>query len=164
MLATIPLDRLLAAAISDRGLSIISTALSVFAIILGVAGIWRAEYLFKKLNRALEHLVDTVRKDALRETITIAASYAAFTRSLQAVELDPMQLPQDGAFALLTAFHLQKLRNPQFTPEEFATLRSDTRRNVEKTARTYADLLVGSGLGKLKKGIELSDPSKPGRS
>jgi hypothetical protein len=103
--------------ISDRGLSILATVLSIVAIVVGVGGILRAEHLFKELDRTLKHLLRDMRKDALREAVTVTASYAAFTRALQVVELDPMELPKDGAFALLTGFRFQQILNPEFTPD-----------------------------------------------
>ncbi|HYB62024.1 MAG TPA: hypothetical protein VEH50_11165 [Methylomirabilota bacterium] len=138
----------------------LSDPLASFAIVLGAAGIIRADCLFAKLNKNLERLIDGMKEKMLREMLTITESYAAFTRALQAVELDPMELPKDGAFALLTAFHFQKLLNPKFTPEDLAALRKLTRGSVEKTARENVDLLIKSGIGKLKEGIELSDPPK----
>jgi hypothetical protein len=32
---------------SDCGLAVVSTVVSIVAVLLGVAGIWRAEHLFK---------------------------------------------------------------------------------------------------------------------
>jgi hypothetical protein len=146
--------------ISDRGLSVVSTVLSVVAIVLGLAGIWRAEYLFKKLDNTLEHLIEGMKKNMLREGVTVTASYAAFTRALQAVELDPMELPKDGAFALLTGFRFQQLLNPEFTPEQQEELRRLDRANVDKAARVFVDQVVKSGMGKHRDDIEMSEPTK----
>src|ERR1700733_1051115 len=84
--------------ISDRGLSIVATVLSLVAIFLGLIGIWRAELLFKKLDQNLEHLIEGMKRNMLQESSNVTASYAAFTRALQAVELDPNELPKDAAF------------------------------------------------------------------
>jgi hypothetical protein len=127
---------------------------------LGVVGIWRSEYLFTKLGKKLGNLIDSMKKNVLGEMLTVTNSYAAFTRALQAVELDPTELPKDGAFALLTTFHLTKLLHPNLTAEEFAALRKLTRESVDKTAREYVDLLTKSGMGKPRKGIELVDPPR----
>lgn len=135
-----------------------SDPLSSIAIVLGVVGIWRSEHLFRKLGKKLEDLIDSMKKNVLGEMVTVANSYAVFTRALQAVELDPMELPKDGAFALLTTFHLTKLLHPNLTSEEFAALRKRTREGVDKAAREYVDLLTKSGMGKLKQGIELVNP------
>src|SRR5215475_12084383 len=90
--------------------------LATVAIVVGVVGIWRAEYLFKRLNERADKMAD----DVVRTAMTIAVSYASFARSLLGVELDPQELPKDGAFALLTAFYFQqKLNQEKLTPEEF---------------------------------------------
>src|SRR5262245_1357771 len=89
----------------DRILAAVAIVLGVAAIVLGVGGIWRAEHLFKKLNDRAE----TMTEDFLRNAITIVASYSSFSRALQGVELLPDALPKDGAFALLTVYHLQSV-------------------------------------------------------
>jgi hypothetical protein len=139
---------------------VLSDPLSSIAILLGLVGIWRSEHLFTKLDTNLEHLIYSMKKNMLGEMLTVTSSYAAFTRALQVVELDPMELPKDSAFALLTTFHFTKLLHPNLTPEEFAALRKHTRESVDKTAREYVDELTKSGIGKLKEGIELVDPPK----
>jgi len=144
----------------DRWLSIAAIVLGVVAIVLGVIGIWRAEHLFKKLDANLTNLLENLKKNTLREAITVVTSYAAFTRALQAVDLDPMELPKDGAFALLTCFHLQKLVNTHLTPEELSALHKLDRENVDKAAYGYVDLLIKSGMGKMKPDVELNIPSR----
>jgi hypothetical protein len=139
---------------------VLSDPLSSIAILLGLVGIWRSEYLFTKLDKNLEHLIDSMKKNMLGEMLTVTRSYAAFTRALQVVELDPMELPKDGAFALLTTFHFTKLLHPNLTPEESAAFRKHTRESVDKTAREYVDELTKSGIGRPKEGIELVDPPK----
>jgi hypothetical protein len=139
---------------------VLSDPLSTIAIILGVVGIWRSEYLFKKLDKNVEHLMQSMKNNMLREMLTVTNSYAAFTRALQVVELDPMELPKDGAFALLTTFHFTKLLHPNLTPEEFTALSKSTRESVDTTARDYAHLLINFGIGKTKEGVELIDPPK----
>ncbi len=131
--------------------------LSSIAILLGLVGIWRAEHLFAKLDKNLELLIDGLKRNMLGEMLTVTSSYAAFTRALQVVKLDPMELPKDGAFALLTTFQFMKLLHPNLTPEEFAALRKQTREGVDETAREYVDELTKSGVGKIKEGIELND-------
>jgi hypothetical protein len=137
-----------------------SDPLSTIAIVLGVFGIWRSEHLFNKLDKNLEHLIQSMKSNILGEMLTVTNSYAAFTRALQVVELDPMELPKDGAFALLTTFHFTKLLHPNLTPEEFTALRKLTRESVDTTARDYVHLLIDSGMGKTKEGTELIDSPK----
>jgi len=139
---------------------VLSDPLSSVAILLGLVGIWRSEHPFTKLDKNLEHLIHSMKKNILGEMLTVTNSYAAFTRALQVVELDPMELPKDGAFALLTTFHFTKLLHPNLTAEEFAALRKLTRESVDTTARDYVHLLISSGMGKPKEGTELVDPSK----
>jgi len=115
---------------------------------------------YSVLPKTHEHLIDSMKKNMLGEMLTVTTSYAAFTRALQSVELDPMELPKDGAFALLTAFHFTKLLHTNLTPEEFAACRKLTRESVDKTAREYVDLLTKSGIGKPKQEIELVAPPK----
>ena len=129
--------------------------LAFIAIVLGVVGIWRAEHLFSKLNTKLQGLVSNMRDHLVEEMRTVTISYAAFVRALQAVDLDPMELPKDGAFALLTSFHLTKLQFPALKPDEFAELRKRTRRTVDDEAREYVDLLIKSGIARAKDGVEL---------
>ena len=143
---------------SDRGLSITGTLVGIVAIMFGAAGIWRAEYLFRQLDKNLNHLIEEMKKDALQHATTVAASYAAFTRALQAIELDPKQLPKDGAFALLTSFYFQNKLNPGMAPEDLTRLHKNTRQTVEKIAREHVNLLLMSGMGKMKDGIRLTDP------
>lgn len=134
--------------------------LSTFAILLGVVGIWRAEALFRKLDSTLEHLIATMKVQVLDSAITVTASYAAFQRALQAVEILSGELPKDAAFALFTAFHFQSLRFANAKPEDIAKLRKDTRANVDKDARGYVQMLLASGLAKKKPGVDLVDDTK----
>ena len=67
--------------------------LATVAIIVGVAGIWRAEHLFKRLNER----ADKMTEEFLRSATTIVVSYASFTKALQAIELAPTELPKWSA-------------------------------------------------------------------
>lgn len=153
------LTRLLHWILTDRGLTITSTILSTIAILLGLFGIWRAEWLFRKLDHTLAELIGSARRHSLQEASNVASSYAAFIRAMQFIEPDPMELPKDAGFALMTAFRFLQLLNPNLTVEQFAALRKQTRDNVEKTAHQYAHTLIESGLGTLRPGIKLRDPS-----
>jgi hypothetical protein len=130
-------------AFSDRGLATI-------AIVVGVAGIWRAESLFQRLDKNLNHLIEDMKNNTLQKVVTVTASYAAFTRALQIVELDPRELTKDGAFALLTVFHFQRILNPALTAEEFSEVCKLDRRKVDEEGLVIADKLVKSGLGKYR--------------
>lgn len=133
---------------SDRGLAVV-------AILVGIAAILRAEWLFEKLYRREKYIKQAI----LEEANTVVLSYAAFSRAMQAVDLDQWELTKDGAFALFTCFHFQQLLHTGFTREEFAQLRKATRKQVDQMGTEYAELLVGSGLGSLKEGVVLTHGS-----
>ena len=131
--------------------------LATVAIVLGVFGIWRAEHLFKKLNNR----ADAMTEEFFRKAITIVVSYASFTKALRGVELSPSELREDGAFALMTSFYFQQLLHTnKLTPAELGELRKHTRSQVETGARDYAEMLIKSGLGKLKDGVEFNPDLK----
>ena len=131
--------------------------LATVAIVLGVIGIWRAEHLFRELNERADKMTD----EFLNKAITIVVSYASFTKALWAVELSPVELREDGAFALMTSFYFQQLlHTTKFTPEQLAELRKHTRNQVETGARDYAEMLIKSGLGRLKDGVEFNPDLK----
>lgn len=134
---------------SDRGLAYV-------AIVVGVGGVLRADWLFHKLYQREKY----IREAILRETKTVLLSYAAFSRALQGVELDEAHLKKDGAFALLTSFRIQQLLFPDATPEQQAELRRTTREQIEKSARDYAEMIVNAGMGNLKEGLELNPELK----
>lgn len=127
--------------------------LASVAILVGVVGIWRGEYLFERLNKR----ADKMTEEFLRSATTVTVSYASFARALLGVELFSEELPKDGAFALLTSFYFQQmLHSSKFTPEQLSELRKQTRKQVEVGARDYAEMLVKSGLGKMKDGVEFN--------
>jgi hypothetical protein len=126
--------------------------LAIIAIALGTVGILRAEWLFEKLYKKEKYIKDAV----LREATTVAISYASFSRALQAVELKPLELPKDGAFALLTGFHFQKLLNEDFTPDQFQELFKLERKQVDNMARGYVQELVASGMASPREGIVIT--------
>jgi len=138
---------------SDRGLAII-------AILVGVGGILRAEWLFERLYKKEKLIRDAL----LQQANTVLQSYAAFSRALQAVELDPLELRPDGAFALLTSFHFQQLLHKgTFTKEQLHELQRLTRKNIDTSARGYVEMLTSSGLGKIREGVKL-EPEEPENS
>jgi len=127
--------------------------LGTVAILVGVVGIWRAEWLFEKLYKREK----TIREALLREANTILQSYASFSRALQGIDLDPKEMAKDGAFATLTSYHFQQLlHGSDYTPQELGELRKVTREQVEKQAQVYGKLLVATGIGKLKSGLEFN--------
>ena len=135
----------------------VSDPLSAFAIVLGVAGIWRAEALFSKLDATLEHLIATMRNQVLDSVITVTVSYAAFRRALQVVEIPPEELPEDAAFALFTSFHFQSLRFANAKPEDLKKLHKDTRAKIDTDAKGYVKMLLASEVARKKPGVSLVD-------
>jgi hypothetical protein len=128
---------------SDRGLAIL-------AILVGVGGILRSEWLFEKLYRREKH----IREALLREANTVLLSYASFARALQGIDLDPKEMAKDGAFAALTSYHFQQLlHGGSYTPQQLAELRKGTREQVEKQAQVYAEQFIAAGIGTLKSGM-----------
>lgn len=122
---------------SDRGLAI-------FAIVVGVGGILRAEWLFEKLYKREKH----IREALLREANTVLLSYASFSRALQGLDLDPAEMRKDGAFAALTSYHFQQLlHGSTFTPQQLAELRQLTREQIEKQAVVFAEQFIAAGIG-----------------
>jgi hypothetical protein len=138
-------------------LSSLDRGLATIAIIVGIAGILRADYLFGKLNRRADNMTERF----LGEALTTLVSYAAFAQAMQGIDLFSFELPKDGAFALLTAFHLQKiLHAKKLSPEQLTELRQKTRNQVTDEAKEQAKLLIKSKLGKLKEGVEFGPGSK----
>ena len=67
-----------------------------------------------------------------------------------------MELPKDGAFALLTAFHFTKLLHSNLTPAEFAALSQNSQKDAWTRPRVRhqpPDDQVRQ-IGKPKEGIE----------
>jgi hypothetical protein len=127
----------------------IDRLLSIAAIVIGLGALIRVEYLFEILYRLEQYIKNVI----LNEFITTLHSYSAFARAIQFVEMNPMDLTKDSAFALFTVFELQKRRYPDGRSEEMNALRKKTRDEVETAARGYAEMLVKSGQGKLKDGF-----------
>lgn len=135
---------------SDRGLAIL-------AILVGLGGILRAEWLFEKLYKREKH----IREALLREANTVLLSYASFSRALQGIDLDPKEMAKDGAFAALTSYYFQQLlHGSDYTPQQLAELRKVTREQVEKRAVVYAEQFIAAGMGTLKTGVEFNPEFK----
>jgi hypothetical protein len=131
--------------------------LGTLAILIGVGGIWRAEWLFEKLYEREK----TIKEALLREASTVLLSYASFSRSLQGIDLIPTEMSRDGAFAMLTSYHIQQLlHGKSYTPEQLGELRQLTREQVEKQAKGYAEQFVSAGIGTLKGGVSFNPDLK----
>ena len=61
----------------------------------------------------------------------------------------------ESAILLLMAFRIQQMLHPEMSKEDQEQLRKSTREKLERTAREYAQMIVGSNQGKVKEGYEL---------
>ena len=134
----------------------IDRVLSIVALVVGIVAILRVEWLFEKLYKREKY----IKQAMLEELTTVLNSYAAFSRAMQFVEMNTLDLPKDGAFALFTVFRIHQLLYPKATPEQMAALRKKTRDAAEIGAREYAEMLIKSGQGKFRDGFEFNDPTK----
>ena len=117
-------------------------------------------HLFRKLAERDRTAEERVRLSVLRELLTHTVSFAAFFRAAQAVEFAPLQPDRETSIAMLMAFRIQQLLAPNASREELATLRQTTREQIEEGARGYAEMIINSGFGRLKDGIEFPSPLK----
>ncbi len=140
-LSSLPVDRLL----------------SIVALVVGVAALIRVEWLFEKLYKREQY----IRQAILEEFMTVLNSYAAFSRAMQFVEMNTLDLSKDSAFALFTVFRIHQLLYPKATPEQMAALRKKTRDAAETGAREYAKMLIKSGQGKIRDGFDFNDSTNP---
>jgi hypothetical protein len=135
----------------------VDRCLAVAAIVVGLGALLRVEWLFERLYKREKYIKQII----LEESVTILQSYTAFSRAMQAVEINPLDLPKDSAFAMFTVFYLQKRLYPSASPEAMAALQKRTRNEAEIAARGYAQMLIASGQGKLREGFEFNEPNKP---
>lgn len=131
--------------------------LAISAIVVGIAAVIRVEWLFEKLYKREQY----IRQALLAEFTTILQSYTAFSRAMQAVEMNPLDLTKDGAFAMFTVFRIQQLLYPKASRDEMSVLQKKTRNEAEIAARGYAEMLISSGQGKFREGFDFNPPNKP---
>jgi len=118
----------------DRWLAIAASVVAVVALI-------RVEWLFEKLYKREKY----IKQFILEEFTTILQSYTAFSRAMQAVEMNPLDLPKDAAFAMNTIFHIQRHLYPGASPAKMDALRKKTRNEAENKAQEYAEMLIALG-------------------
>lgn len=127
------------------------------AIIISCVAIWDVHRLFQHQEKRDEATEKRVHEAVLRELKVYTLSYAAFYRATQFIEFFPTQPDRETSIAMLWTFRLQELLFPNGTPEEMKKLRKISRDQMELASRDYAEMLIKSGLGKLKEGFELND-------
>ena len=66
----------------------------------------------------------------------------------------------ETSIALLAAFHTQKQIAPEAKPVELARLRQETREQIAREASAWAQLMIDSGIGRLKDGWDFNSQSK----
>jgi len=134
--------------------------LAFIAIVIAAIAMIDVRRLFKELETRDRHTEARIHKAVLKELLTHAASFAAFFRAAQFITFFPEQPDRETAIALLTTFHTQKLIAPDAKPEELAKLRQETREQIERESAAWAQLMIDSGIGKLKDGWEFNKESK----
>lgn len=122
--------------------------LSFIAIVIAVIAIYDVRDLFRTTE-------ERARTATLRELNNYGASMSAFYRACQYLDFHPGELDRESAALLFATFRIQQLLAPNATKEELSELRKTTRKDVDKKAREYIDLLISSDIGKLKDGWTL---------
>jgi hypothetical protein len=138
---------------ADRILSLIAIGIATVAMI-------DVRRLFKELEKRDKNTLEMARTAVLKELLSATASFATFSRAAQFIDFYPGQPDKDTAIAMLMAFRIQQLIAPDGKKEEFAELRKTTRKQVEKEAGIWAQIIIDSGLGKLKDGWESNQDQK----
>ncbi|HUJ30072.1 MAG TPA: hypothetical protein VLY23_02245 [Candidatus Acidoferrum sp.] len=122
--------------------------LALIAIVIALIAIRDVRHLFRTTE-------ERARTAILRELNNYGASMSAFFRACQYVEFHPGELDRKSAALLFATFRIQQLLAPEATRQELEELRKSTRKGVDNTAREYIELLITSGIGKLKDGYTL---------
>ncbi|MGC1838177.1 MAG: hypothetical protein WA674_07530 [Candidatus Acidiferrales bacterium] len=130
------------------------------AIVISAIAIIDVRRLFKELEERDRNTENKVRQAVLKELVTQTASFATFSRAAQFIDFDEDQPDKQTAVAMLTTFRLQQLLAPNAKKEELDQLRRTTRNKIEEEARSWAELIISIGMGKLKGGCNFSDPQK----
>jgi hypothetical protein len=122
--------------------------LSFIAIVIAAIAILDVRHLFRTTE-------ERARTAILRELNNYGASMSAFYRACQYIEFHPGELDRESAALLFATFRVQQLLAPKATKEELSELQKATRKDVDKAAREYMDLLIRSEIGRLKDGWTL---------
>jgi hypothetical protein len=126
--------------------------LSLIAIVIAVIAIRDVRHLFRTTE-------ERARTAILHELNNYGASMSAFYRACQAIDFQPGELDRESAALLFATFRVQQLLAPNATRQELSELQKATRKNVDDAALGYVELLISSGIGRLKNGYTLQ-PTK----
>lgn len=122
--------------------------LSFIVIVIAAIAILDVRHLFRTTQ-------ERARTAILGELNNYGASMSAFYRACQYTEFHPGELDRESAALLFATFRVQQLLAPKATKEELSELQKATRKDVDKAAREYMDLLIHSDIGRLKDGWTL---------
>ena len=81
---------------------------------------------------------------------------SAFYRACQYIEFYPGEFDKESAALMFATFHVQKLLAPMATKEELSERQKAMRNEADDVARGYMELLISSGIAKLKDGYTRS--------
>jgi hypothetical protein len=122
--------------------------LSFIAIVIAAIAILDVRHLFRTTQ-------ERARTAILRELNNYGASMSAFYRACQYIEFHPGELDRESAALLFATFRVQQLLAPKATKEELSGRQKATRKDVDDAARGYMELLISSGIGRLKGGYTI---------
>ena len=132
--------------------------LALVAIVIAAVAMLDVRRLFKELEKRDRNTEKRVRQGVLTELLTHTSSFAAFSRAAQFIDFDEGQPDKQTAIAMLMSFRLQQLLAPGAKKEELAQMRQSTRNTMEETAKGYAEMIISSGMGKVRDGWDFSRP------
>lgn len=145
----------------DRALALVGVLIAVIAVVIAVIAIADVRRLFRELEHRDKTTQERTRTAILHELNNYGASITAFFRASQYIEFNPMDLNRESAMLLFMTFRVQQLLAPNDSKAELAELQKITRKQVEDAAQGYAEMIIGAGLGTLKKGYQINAPQKP---
>jgi hypothetical protein len=122
--------------------------LSFIAIVIAVVAMLDVRHLFRTTE-------ERARTAILRELNNYGASMSAFYRACQYIDFHPGELDRESAALLFATFRIQQLLAPNANKEDLSARQKATRRDVDDAARGYMEMLVSSGIGRLKAGYTL---------
>jgi hypothetical protein len=132
--------------------------LAFIAIVIAAIAMIDVRRLFKELEKRDKDTENTVRHAVLTELLSFTASFAAFSRAAQFIDFNEGQPDKQTAIAMLVSFRLEQLlAPPNITAEGLAHLRKSARDKMERASKEYAQMIISSGIGKLKHGWNLSE-------
>lgn len=129
--------------------------IDVIAVVIAIYALLDVRHLFRKLDERDKATEDRVRIAFIRELQTTTMSMATFYRACQCIDFHLLDPDRDTCFAMLMTFRTYELLNPNAALREKEDWRKQTREQMERGAKEYAELLIKSNLGKLKEGFSI---------